>query len=71
MKPTTPLKLCSMAFALLWSGWMLWSGGSIDRASVVILGIIGALAGVAWYFAMRFVFRFIRLLPPADGKVAP
>lgn len=64
MRPTTRLKLASIAFAVLWTGWMLWSTDSFDWAGIVILSIAGALAGVSWYFAMRFAFRWMRLLPP-------
>jgi hypothetical protein len=71
MKPTTPLKLCSIAFAVLWTGGMLWASGPIDGASIIILGVCGALAGLAWYYAMRWVFQLIRLLPPKDGSVEP
>jgi ABC-type Co2+ transport system permease subunit len=66
MKPTTPLKLCSIAFAVLWTGWMLWASGPIDRANVIIMSVCGAFAGWAWYYAMRFVFQLIHLLPPND-----
>jgi len=69
MKSATPLKLCSIAFALLWTGGMLWSSGAIDRANVIILSICGALAGWAWYYAMRWVFQLIRLPPSNDHSV--
>jgi len=41
MKPAIPLKLCSVAFAVLWTCGMLWSSGIIDRANVIILSICG------------------------------
>ena len=64
MQPTTALKLASIAFAALWTGWMIWSTDSFDWAGVFILTICGILAGVGWYCAMRFAFQLMRLLPP-------
>jgi hypothetical protein len=69
MKPATPLKLCSIAFAVLWTGGMLWSSGAIDRANLIILSICGALAGWAWYCAMRWVRQLIQPPPPNDHPV--
>ena len=46
---------------------MIWSTDSFDWAGIVILTICGILAGVGWYFAMRFAFQLMRLLPPG-GK---
>ena len=66
MKPAVPLTLCSIAFAVLWTCGMLWSSGTIDRTNVIILSICGAFAGVAWYYAVRWVFQFIQLGPPHD-----
>jgi hypothetical protein len=63
MTPTTPLKLCAIAFTVLWSGWMLWWSGSYDPANVIILAICGSIAGYLWYLAMRWWFRRISLLP--------
>ena len=69
MKPTTPLKLSAIAFAVLWTGWMIWSSGSFERANAVILSIGGAVAGYLWYLAMRWWFRRSGLLP--DDKNPP
>jgi hypothetical protein len=69
MKPVISLKLCSIAFALLWTCGMLWSSGAIDRANVIILSVCGALAGAAWYYAMRWVFQLIQLPPSNDPSV--
>ncbi|KJC61074.1 hypothetical protein UP10_09205 [Bradyrhizobium sp. LTSPM299] len=66
MKPAVPLTLCSIAFAVLWTCGMLWSSGVIDRTNVIILSICGAFAGVAWYYAMRWVFQLIQLDPRRD-----
>jgi hypothetical protein len=70
MRPTTRLKLASIAFAVLWTGWMVWSTDSFDWAGIVILTISGALAGIGWYCATRFVFRLMRLLPPGGNSRA-
>jgi hypothetical protein len=66
MKPAVPLVLCSIAFAVLWTGGMLWSSGTIDRANVIILSVCGAFAGVAWNYAMRWVFQLMHLVRPSD-----
>jgi hypothetical protein len=71
MKPAVLLILCSIAFAVLWTCGMLWSSGAIDRANVIILSICGMFAGVAWYYAMRWVLQFVRLVPPCDPPVNP
>jgi hypothetical protein len=71
MKPTVPLKLCSIAFAVLWTGGMLWVSGPVDLPNIIILSVCGALAGWAWYYAMRWVFQFIHLLPPNDPSADP
>ena len=71
MKPAILLKLCSVAFAVLWTSGMLWSSGIIDRANVIILSICGAFAGLAWYYAMRWALQFINELPPGDRSSAP
>jgi hypothetical protein len=70
MTPSTPLKLGAIAFAVLWTFWMLWWSGSLDRANVVILTLCGAIAGYLWYLSMRWLFRRIRLHPPGDSSEA-
>jgi hypothetical protein len=67
MRPTTALKLASIAFAVLLTGWMMWSTDSFDWAGIGILTICGILAGVGCYVAMRFAFQLMRPLPPG-GK---
>jgi hypothetical protein len=54
MYPTARLKLSAVVFTVLWTGWMLWWSGSLDRVNVVMLAIGGAAAGYAWYRAMRW-----------------
>jgi hypothetical protein len=57
LNPETQLKLCAVMFTVLWTGWMLWSSGSLDRVNVILMTICGAAAGYAWYRAMRWQFR--------------
>jgi hypothetical protein len=71
MNRTTQLKLCSLVFAVMWTGWMLWANEPVDRANIVMLVVCGALAGSAWYYAMRWLLQLIRLLPRHDGPVKP
>jgi hypothetical protein len=52
-----PLKLGAVAFAVLWTLWMLSWSGSFDRVNVVLLSVCGAVVGYAWYFAMRWQLR--------------
>ncbi len=56
MNPSSPLKLGAIAFAVLWVGWMLWWGGSVDRVNVIMLSICGGVAAFAWYRSMRWLF---------------
>ena len=68
MTPSTPLKLGAVAFAVLWTLWMLWWSGSLDRVNIVMLTICGAVAGYLWYLAMCWVFGRMRL--QASGESA-
>ena len=63
MQPTAPLKYASIAFTVLWVGWMVWWSGIQDLANVIILSVCGAVAGYLWYRAMRWSFRWMKLLP--------
>ena len=63
MQTTIPLKLASIAFAVAWTVWMVWSTASFDSVGIIILTMCGTLAGIAWYFVMRWLFRLIHLLP--------
>jgi len=76
MKPTMPLKYCSIAFSVLWVGWMVWWSGIYQPANIIILSVCGAVAGYLWYHAMRWSFRWMKLLPrdgvdPGAGHSAP
>ena len=57
---STPLKLGAIAFAVLWTLWMLWWSGSLDRVNVAMLTVCGAVAGYLWYLAMRWFARRAR-----------
>jgi hypothetical protein len=63
MKPETPLKLNAIAFAVLWTAWMVWWSGIFDFANIAILTASGVLAAWLWFRAMRWYFRRIGLLP--------
>jgi hypothetical protein len=54
MYPAARLKLSAVVFTVLWTGWMLWWSGSLDRVNVIMLAICGVVAGYAWYRAMRW-----------------
>jgi hypothetical protein len=66
LNPFIPLKWGAAIAAMVWTGWMLWWSGSLEIGNVVILTIIGAVFGFAWYFAMRLAFKHIFRLAP-DG----
>jgi divalent metal cation (Fe/Co/Zn/Cd) transporter len=61
MKPTFPLIVSAVAFALLWSGWMVWL--SQEPGTLAITAICAIVAGLLWYHIMRWCFRLMRLLP--------
>jgi hypothetical protein len=63
LAPTVPLKSGAVAFAIFWTGAMLWWTGSTGPIEICILALCGALGGLGWYLAMDFVFRRIGLLP--------
>jgi hypothetical protein len=62
----TQLKLCAVMFTVLWTGWMLWSSGSLDHVNVILLSTCGIVAGYAWYRAMRWQFQRSGMLPRRD-----
>ncbi len=73
MKLTAPLKYCSIAFAVMWSGWMFWVSGPHDIVNLAIWAVGGAIVGYLWYLGMRWWFRRIKLLPRggADSGAKP
>jgi len=60
------LKSASLAFAVLWTGTMMWWSAPLRPAEVVILMICGALAGPAWYllYGRWYRWHFTRRLFP-------
>jgi hypothetical protein len=47
------LILASTLFAVLWTaGMILWNGPTL--AGAIIFTVAGALAGILWFFAMRW-----------------
>jgi hypothetical protein len=61
LSPSAPLKLGAFVFALLWTAWMIWWSGSLDRVNIVMMSICGAAVGYFWYRGMRWYFRRMRL----------
>ena len=57
MNPQTRLILASVFFAVFWTLGMIWWTGN-DIASIIVHAIGGAVAGVIWYFAMRWFMRW-------------
>ena len=64
--PATSLKWSSIAFAVLWSGAMVWGSGDFAPANIIILSICGAVAGYLWYRLMGWQFR--RLAAPDSSR---
>jgi hypothetical protein len=48
----------SIVCAILWTIAFGWSVQTHGVASWIILGVMGALFGVSWYFGMRWFFRW-------------
>jgi hypothetical protein len=67
MKPATPLKLSAIAFAVLWTGWMIWASGPFEYVNAVMLPIGGAVVGYLWYYGMRWWFQRAGLLPHSEN----
>jgi hypothetical protein len=67
MRSTTPLKLCAIAFTVLWTGWMLWWSESYAPVNAIMMAICGLIVGYAWYRVMRWQFRRSGLLRPDSG----
>ena len=56
MSQKITLILASIAFAVLWTAYMVWQT-STGTANTIILMICGAIAGVLWYFGMRMAMN--------------
>jgi hypothetical protein len=54
----TTLILASIAFAVLWTAYMVWTT-STGMANTIIFMVCGAIAGTLWYFGMRKVMTVI------------
>ena len=52
MSPKRLLVPASLAFAILWTTGMYWLNSPMSVASAILLVIVGALAGIGWYWAM-------------------
>ena len=61
MKPTIPLILSAIAFALLWSGWVAYL--SHEPRTLAVTATCAFVASCLWYRIMRWCFRHMRLLP--------
>jgi uncharacterized membrane protein len=66
MNSLVRLKLGALAFAVLWTAWMVCWSGSYDIANVIILAVCGIAVGYFWYRAMRWQFRRKGLLSASD-----
>jgi hypothetical protein len=71
MKPETPLKLNSIAFAILWTVWMVWWSGVFNPVNIGIMSAGGVLTAWLWFLAMRWYFRRIGLLPKVERALTP
>ena len=69
LSPSTPLRLGAWVFAVLWTAWMIWWSGSLDRVNIVMLSICGAVVGYLWYLGMRWYFRRARMIPADQAGV--
>jgi hypothetical protein len=56
------LRLGAVVAAILWTGWMIWSIGSLAPADIIIFSICGVAFGYALYVALGFVLVHMR--PP-------
>jgi len=63
MHPETPLKLSSIAFAILWTVWMVWWTDNFSAVNIGILSTCAAVEGWLWFLGMRWYFRRRGLLP--------
>lgn len=58
MTGTTQLRLASIAFAVVWTGFMWWSSRPLHAGDAVLLAACGALGGICWYFGYGRWFRW-------------
>jgi hypothetical protein len=57
MLPKIPLEYASVAFGVMWAGWMFWSSGPHDVANFAIWAVSGVICGYFWYLGMRWWSR--------------
>lgn len=50
--------LASIAFAVLWTAYMVWQT-STGMAHTIIIMVCGSIAGVLWYFGMRWAMSMM------------
>jgi hypothetical protein len=62
MNPVTPLKLSSIAFAILWTVWMVWWSGVFSAVNIGVMTACGALAAWLWFLGMLVPTMLGRLL---------
>jgi hypothetical protein len=65
MHPETPLKLSAIAFAVLWTAWMVWWSAEFGAVQIGIMSACGALVGWLWFLVLRWHLRRKGLLPKA------
>ena len=53
MSPQRTLIATSIFFAVTWTAGMIWWNAT-DLVSAIILTICGAIAGVLWFYIMRW-----------------
>jgi len=70
MTPSTPLKLGAIAFAVLWTLWMLWWSGSLDRVNVRHADDLRRRRGLSPVSRHVLLFRRIRFHAPGDKSKA-
>ena len=68
--PVNRMKWSAVAFAVLWTGWMIWWSGNFALAHTIILTICGGLAGYLWYRLMCWQFRRMGMLPRENSPGA-
>jgi hypothetical protein len=51
------LVISAVAFAVLWTGFMLWWSAPLEMASTIILVVTGAILGLLWYWLFGLWYR--------------
>jgi hypothetical protein len=59
MNPQRQLVLASVIFAVPWTLGMIWWTG-VNTVNIIGFSISGVVAGVIWYFAMRWWMRWTK-----------